>query len=151
MGHISVRVLTKVFLFAFFSAPGILMAVDTHNGTAIDVTASLQVKVGGFRKDLRTGELVQAITVTNISRQHVSGDLYLVIDGLGPDIAVNGRAKTAKFGGATAKTVALRAQSGHSDGLKPGQQLTTVLRFSATDKPAVRYQARVLQQQINNK
>lgn len=149
--HYLHRVRKLFFLSLLFVLPGTVPAIDLENGAALDITSSVQIRSGGFRKNLKTGELVQAVTVTNRGRHELTGNIYLIIDGFDPKISLKATTKTVKLGETTAKAVALRAQSGNSAGLKPGQQLTTILRFSAADKPAVRYQARVLQQRINNK
>lgn len=112
-----------------------------------EVTSSLQVGVSGFRRDMKTGALAQAVTVTNGSTRSIPGTVYLVLSGLNPEVAVTSESKKTIIGGMTA--FALITSSGGRSGLQPGERVSTVLRFEGSDKTQIRYEPRIFQKNNN--
>jgi hypothetical protein len=89
---------------------------------------------------LRTGELVQAITVTNLGSAAIDDDLALVLDGLPEDVQLLDSSTVA---GARAKSMRL-AERGGALRLEPGGQATVIVRFLSRTKAPIRYRPRVV-------
>lgn len=123
-------------------------AIELPSG-ASPTTNDLRVVSSGFRRDQRTGELVQAVTVVNRGKQPLPGNLVLVLDGLDPAIAATSKSKRVSVGGNGVRAFALGNPSTASS-QAPGQKMTAIIRFKTSDKQRVRYTPRVLLQQKTN-
>ena len=135
---------------------GLLLSCTCLNAWALELpgginltSSDLQISSSGFRRDQRTGELVQAITVLSRGKRPLLGNLVLVLDGLDPTIAATSKSKRLNLGSANARAFVLDIPSAEG-GLAPGQKVTTIVRFKAADKQRVRYTPRVLLQQKTN-
>ena len=121
---------------------------DLHAERRTDVTDQLGIRSSGFRVDQRTGELVQAVTVTNTGPRPIEGKLHLVLDVLDPGIAVNGNGLPTAVPGSTF-TLALPHSGPDKLLLKAGQSAISIIRFSTPGNESVRYRVRVLQDSSN--
>jgi hypothetical protein len=107
-----------------------------------DVTDQLKLRSTGFRADRRTGELVQAVTVTNTSAQPIVGTLYLLLAELDPGIAVkSGSLRSVASGSAIVLPL---PNTSSSKPLVRGQSAVSIIRFSAPRNKPLRYRARIL-------
>ena len=109
-----------------------VLAVGAERQTATrGASLPIRIDAGGLRADLRTGEQVQAVTLTNIGTRDIAGRVALVLDGLPPGVRVAGPA-------ADGRGRALIS------GLKAGESRTLVLRFSAPSAADIRYRPRLV-------
>lgn len=123
-------------------------AIELPDGASLNAS-DLSITSSGFRRDQRTGELVQAVTVVSRGKKPLQGNLVLVLDSLDPAIAATSKSKRINIGGAGMRAFVLDIPSAGS-GLAPGQKVTTIIRFKASDKQRVSYTPRVLLQQKTN-
>ncbi len=123
-------------------------ATELPTGASL-ASSDLDITSSGFRRDQRTGELVQAVTVVSRGKKPLLGNLVLVLDGLDPAIAATSKSRRVNIGGNNVRAFAINLPSAAS-GLAPGQKVTTIIRFNAPDKQRIRYTPRVLFQQKTN-
>lgn len=109
-----------------------------------DVTSLVRVEKSGFRRDLTTGEVVQTISVVNVSGARIPGRLYLVVDRAEAEAGTAGTRSTAAD---PISAAPLLSDDRDATGLSSGGHLTAVLRFQAGSNTARSYNVRVFQQQ----
>jgi hypothetical protein len=144
MRRVSLHIVGLALLYLCWNAWAVaLPAVAGSSASDLSITSS------GFRRDQRTGELVQAVTVVSRGNKPLPGNLVLVLDGLDPAIAATSKSKRINVGGNGARAFVVDIPRAAS-GLAPGQKVTTIIRFKASDKQRVRYTPRVLLQQKTN-
>lgn len=106
----------------------------------LDVSASVQVTRGGFRRNATTGRYTQTVTLTNTGGTTISGPVSLVLDAL---------SSNATLFNATG-TTALRAPLGSpyldlsASSLAPGSAVTLTLEFTNPTNARISYNTRVL-------
>lgn len=110
---------------------------------ATSTTETLVFSAGGLRRDLNTGDLVQAVSILNADTKAAVGPLLLILDELDPAVSASAPGQSGmspvKLGLGERAFVTSSALV-----LRPGQRYTTVLRFSVPEGSAVRYVPRVI-------
>lgn len=114
-----------------------------------EITQKVSIEYSGFRKDLRTGELVQKVTVTNASDEEISANLQLAIEEGQPKLNLSDSGNNSADSVKQPRLVKVpQGKESARTRIKPGEQVSTFLRFSATEEPEQKYQTRVYAQPI---
>ena len=118
--------------------------VDVHDPATplsdIDQTAAVVIEGGGFRRDRKTGRIVQRVTVRNQSQEALPSPLQLIVSDLPSGVSVmNADGVTRRVVPVGAPYIRLE-----QDGpLVPGGEAATTLEFETLEGRGVEYTARV--------
>lgn len=121
-----------------------MVQADGIPPSGVDLSKQVNVEASGFRLDRRTGKILQAIKVTNVSSTAINGQLFLLVEDMDDRININseyGSSAISTDAGGNDHRIKLLPQDQTS--LAPGESANIILRI---DKPAnlpVRYLPRV--------
>lgn len=136
---------TKKMIVAAMILSGCLPAVcasDLASERSVqDVSDSFVVTATGFRRDLTSGDLVQAITIIGVGAQRIDGELALALKELSG--ASSARSDQPSVVAPNANAAFALGRTSKSVGLR-GDSRTIVVRFRAQDGKKIRYTPKVL-------
>jgi hypothetical protein len=89
----------------------------------------LGIEASGFRRDLRSGQLVQVLKVTNKRDRSLRGAFHVVLEGLDPQITVQASGPASGVAGSGIRSYLL-ASTADGAAWKPGEVRTLRLNFS---------------------
>ena len=128
--------LNRLSILLVVSLSGITVHADGIPLSAVELSNEINVEVSGFRLDRRTGEILQAVKVINISPTVISGRIYLLVEDMADQVSINsdqGPSTISVSAGGSDHSIGL-FPAGQTT-LAPGAQVSTILRI---DKPAGR-------------
>jgi hypothetical protein len=131
------------------TATGIVAAGETKEvnlhgapACALDVTASVIVTRGGYRRNNTTGRYVQQVTVKNLGSNAIKGPVSLVLDNLSSNAALH--SPTGSTSCVTPVSPYKDLNIGTDNVLSVGESASIVLEFTSPADAGITYSTRVL-------
>lgn len=126
----------------------VLLIGAGHDGHAalncnVELGTSAGLTLSGYRLNRRVDRFVQTVQITNHSKSVIDGPIYLVLDNLGPGVALTNGSGTAGCSGVTNGASFVQLDAGPDNLFSPGETARVVLQFQNPSKVPIRYTPRV--------